>query len=152
MEPTATTLASFPSEGKSLRASWPTWELQVLDLLDAATSSENGLLGFAMNAAQYQVLAGLAPGEVHAPRVRPAPLGVNPTAAQIAAHKYATDLFDVEQLAVKGSKTQILAALNPEALSKLSEPIFGTRRRSLRGIMDILRAEYGTLTAADLTH
>lgn len=152
MEPIATTLAPFPSEGNSLRASWSTWELQVLDFLDAATSSENGLLGFAMNAAQYEALAGLAPGEVHAPRVRPAPLGANPTTAQIAAHKYATDLYDSEQRAVKGSKTQILAALNPEALSLLTEPIFGTRRHTIRVIMDTLRTEYGTLTAADLIH
>jgi len=138
----------FPSEGASLRASWPVWELKVNDLLEAATATEHGLLGFALSETAF---AALTDGEAHEPLPDPGPLGANPSVAQTAAHKYLREQFNDQQGALKTAKTKILASLNDEALGHITEPIHGTRRRTIRQILDILRTQYGTLTAVDLT-
>jgi len=149
MEATASALMTFPSEGSTLRASWAGWELAVYDMLEAAAPGANGLLSFGMAAGAFTALTGDAP---LAPQVDPGPPAEGLNVGQTAAHKYLTELFDKEQSGIKSAKTMILASLNAEALGLVTEPIHGTRRRTIVAIMDILRTTYGTLTAADLTH
>lgn len=144
----ATQLVSFPIEGQSLRASWPIWKLAVLDLLEATTSTPHGLLSHAMPEAAYILLTGDAAAPV--PPVDPGPPPNNATVAQTAANKYANELFDRHQRALKLCKTQILASLNAEALDLLTEPTHGTRRRTILDIMTMLEAQYGQLMATDL--
>ena len=148
MESTTMTLAPFPAEGKTLRASWADWETQVFDYLEMATGDPWGLMGFAMPAEAFAIATDGA--GVHAPQVLPNALENHPTAAQTAAFKYKTGLYLAQQKALKQAKITILASLNEEAKGHLTEPTFGVRRRTLLTIMDILRTEYGVLTAHDL--
>ena len=61
------TLAPFPAEGKTLRASWADWETQVFDYLEMATGDPWGLMGFAMPAEAFAIATDGA--GVHAPQV-----------------------------------------------------------------------------------
>jgi hypothetical protein len=81
---------------------------------------------------------------------QPPALGATPTAVQALLYVNQLTRYTTQQQALKDAKTQLLAALNEEALSLIVEPRHDTRRRTIRAIMDILREAYGTLTAADL--
>ena len=151
MEKSAATIDPLPRDGLTIRASWPAWELEVHDLLDRATTDDNGIMGFAMSPERYALLTG-DENAVHVPIPEPAPLPDNPTANQTAAHKYRRDNRDTQQHAVKTAKNAIIHSLGPEARGLITETTHGTRRRSLLQIMDILRAHYGTLSPADLAH
>jgi len=145
---TVTQLVSFPREGQSARASWVHLKLAVYDLLEAAIPNVHGLLSHAMNEAAYIALTGaLAAPEA---LVDPGPPPLNATAAQTAANKYAHELFDQEQKAVKRCKTLMLASVNPEALDLLIDLIHGTCRRTILDIMTDMEQEYGELMASDL--
>jgi hypothetical protein len=95
-------------------------------------------------------LTALTEDGVHAPLPNPGALMNNPNAAQLAAHKYNTELYDKEQTTVKKLKADIFDSLDEEARSKLNDPEFGLRRVTLQGGMDILRVQYGQLSSADI--
>ena len=74
---------------------------------------------------------------------QPPALGATPTAVQALLYVNQLTRYTTQQQALKDAKTQLLAALNEEALSLIVEPRHGTRRRTIRAIMDILREAYG---------
>ena len=147
MESSTATIKNFPQQDKSHRESWPLFEASVWDRLEEASFGPYGLMGFGMSAAN---LTALTIDGVHAPLANPGVLVANPTAAQTAAFKYSKECYDKEIEIVKLIKGQVLSALSEEAKAHVTEPIFGTRRITLRAAMDILRAEYGLLAPMDI--
>ena len=146
MEVTTTTLTPFPKEGTSLREGWRAFEKLVLDMLEAATPHEHGILGFGVSAQRLTQLAGAH--AVHQPLANPGELDAAATQGETAVHKFKTDQFEKQQAAVKLAKTRILACLNEEATDLVTEGEYGTRRHSIEQILDILRANYGILSGA----
>ena len=149
METTTTTLMPFPCEGLTLRESWPIWEIAVYDYLESASPEEHGLLGFAMSTERFTALT---EDGVHQPHVHPGVLPPGSSVAQTATHKYNAELCENEQVRLKASKKAIIASLGAEPLGIITEATHGTRRRTIMAVLDMLRDQYGTLTAADLKH
>lgn len=117
-------------------------------MLDMATGTPHGLLGYALSAEMYQTATGAA--VPHAPPQDPGPLPENATGVAVTTHKYLQTAFLSDQQAIKKAKATILASLSDEAKSLLADPMHGVRRIDLKTMLDRLRAEYGTLTAHDL--
>ena len=148
MEVTTTTMTPFPKEGTSLREGWRAFEKLVLDMLEAATPHEHGILGFGVSAQRLTQLAGAH--AVHQPLANPGELDAAATQGETAVHKFKTDQFEKQQAAVKLAKTRILACLNEEATDLVTEGEYGTRRHSIEQILDILRDNYGILSGAEI--
>ena len=147
MEPSPVTLSSFPlREGMTHRASWAAWILKVHDYLANATPTTHGLLGCAMSPEEYAVLT-----EGHAFVLLEEPvLPDNPTQAQLNTHQWRYKCFKEQHMAIKTAKAGIILALSGESLGLITEDDHGTRRRTIRDILDILRENYGLLTSADM--
>lgn len=149
MDVSTSTLTPFPKEGTTLRSGWNAWERLVLDDLEAATAHVHGLLGFAVSAARLAELTGINEA-VHAPLQHPGVLADDATQGATAVHRYKMEQFEKQQTALKQAKTRILACLNEEALDLVTEAGFGTRRRTIQDILDILRANYGLISVAEI--
>lgn len=126
--------------------------MEILAAARLASTDEYGLMPFALSAAQIAALpnpAGLGQGPyVFAPAANPGP--PPNAAAAIQAWKILDDRYTTQRSALNLLTSEVVMSLGDGPLDIISEPQWGTQRRTLADVFAILDPIYDVATTSDL--
>ena len=146
----AAVLIKFPREGKSPRESYAAFHEAVCDLAAAKTASNPrfGILGLVLTADQYDLIS---PGVPFV--LLPDPGPPLPLAPPAVRRQRETEIktFEIQQKDVRDLKNALLSVIQPDYISRMSEPILRMANRSVSWIMnDFLFERFGRLTPREM--
>ena len=140
------TIDDFPGDGKSHRLAFPQWQTGLFGVASTIGPRTYGMLGFLLAPADWLALPGnngpFVP--LQDPGARPA------QAAALSAWKVDHEAFADEQANIQTLKRAYLLSLDTEATAVVSEPQWGTIRRTLADMHARLVAAYAVLSAGDI--
>jgi len=150
-------------------ADFPAWQAIFLDACASASGTctfGKGLLGYALPDAAWIAIRtadGVTPpiatfaGHEN-PGLPPDLPGPTSTALELSRHSanwthwtHRNEMYKSQQRDLTAFKVNLISALDPSTLARLTDPVLGTRHLTIRLILADLLTNYGTLTPADIS-